>query len=392
MRSRTYLLYPFPFDAQGVSNAAKASNQSSGPVPFRSSVVPHEQLGLSAARDDPHVAQRMIARRRPKKSTAFSRHKQWLKSLSKGINEAREQAAKDAEQAELKYQRLAEQQARFRSKVRGASAFTVKGNANEADAGMEFEQKEGDQSLSDSIVAAVHKTEKSSTKAEQKEKRGKVKIAAEDEGKEAEYGLKIDSYDEEERKEEGTTRTSRPKLSKAQQEKIASRSKPMWAYTAEGKEQEEEEEAEELVDFAKSLNIDEYLDDLELKASLETVKERVKELAAQKKAEQKKRRALERQAALEHARREREERAKETGEGGDNFFTDDFRGDDAESCECLWFGMERYFPSLLAGPPTFPPVPHAFVYQPRVSLQNKKNSQTASIYANRQSRRRRGAV
>jgi hypothetical protein len=79
---------------------------------------------------------------------------------------------------------------------------------------------------------------------------------------------KVSAEDEFEQKQEQN-------LSKAQMKKLKQKKKPMWAMTEEAKDAMEEKEADELLDFAKNLNIDEYLDDFEVRAALEAVQERI---------------------------------------------------------------------------------------------------------------------
>ena len=56
------------------------------------------------------------------------------------------------------------------------------------------------------------------------------------------------------------------------------KSKPAWALTEDQKDQLEDEEADDLMDFANNLDVDKYLDDLEVRAALESVRQRIQEL------------------------------------------------------------------------------------------------------------------
>ena len=62
------------------------------------------------------------------------------------------------------------------------------------------------------------------------------------------------------------------------------RSKPAWALTEEQKEQLEDEEADDLMDFANNLDVDKYLDDLEVRAALESVRQRIQEIVLKMRA------------------------------------------------------------------------------------------------------------
>lgn len=64
-------------------------------------------------------------------------------------------------------------------------------------------------------------------------------------------------------------------LSNKQKEKLTKKSRPAWAMTEEMKEAKEEEDVDKLLDFASSLDFDQYLDDLEVRAALEQVRDRL---------------------------------------------------------------------------------------------------------------------
>lgn len=71
-------------------------------------------------------------------------------------------------------------------------------------------------------------------------------------------------------------------LSAAQKRKLEKNSrsyaKPAWAYTQEGKETAEEEEADELLAFAQSLDFDKYLDNIEVVEAMEAAKAQLEAL------------------------------------------------------------------------------------------------------------------
>jgi len=76
----------------------------------------------------------------------------------------------------------------------------------------------------------------------------------------------------------------KPKLSNLQKKKIASKQKPAWALTEVTREEKEEKEADDLLDFAKDLDFDKYADDFEVRMALEAVRK----VVANKEEEEKK--------------------------------------------------------------------------------------------------------
>jgi hypothetical protein len=66
---------------------------------------------------------------------------------------------------------------------------------------------------------------------------------------------------------------------KARKKETKMKSKPLWAMTAQEKESFEEEEAEDLINFAESLDFDKYMGDLEFKQALDAMKDRTGKLA-----------------------------------------------------------------------------------------------------------------
>ena len=73
-------------------------------------------------------------------------------------------------------------------------------------------------------------------------------------------------FDKEERAE---PKPEKPKVSKADA------SKPKWALTEEKADLVEDDEADELVDFANNLDYDAYIDDLEVRQALSVIRERI---------------------------------------------------------------------------------------------------------------------
>merc|ERR1711998_306515 len=60
--------------------------------------------------------------------------------------------------------------------------------------------------------------------------------------------------------------------------KGSAKQKPAWARTAEEEQEAEEDEAEDLLEFAESLDIDKYMDDYEFNEALAAAKARITEL------------------------------------------------------------------------------------------------------------------
>lgn len=61
--------------------------------------------------------------------------------------------------------------------------------------------------------------------------------------------------------------------------KSASKKKPVWALTEEGVEDREEEEVDDLLNFASGLDFDRYIEDYEVRNAIAAVKDRIAELS-----------------------------------------------------------------------------------------------------------------
>ena len=115
----------------------------------------------------------------------------------------------------------------------------------------------------------------------------------------------------------------------------------MWALTDEAREEKEDEEAEDLVDFARGLDIDQYLGDLEVKVAMEVVKNRVKELKEKQKNDERARRAAAKKQNLEEERKARAAAfAASTGADASGFFfeqkatEDNYEAKEADEGKC----------------------------------------------------------
>ena len=225
----------------GVAAAAhKAVSGGDGNVPFRSAVIPHEPLGLNPSRE----RRAMIRVDRKKKNSALSRHKKWLKQLQKAKEQFQEQAVMEEEARMAKRQKFAAQQAALRAEVRN----TVEDAVDEVDA-LEM------------AATKLAEAEKQNDRAIEEELR-KLNM----------YEQK--NQDEIEEVENKAQNLSRTQLKRANNNK----SKPAWALTEEQKDELEDEEADDLMNFANNLDVDKYLDDLEVRAALESVRQRIQEL------------------------------------------------------------------------------------------------------------------
>ena len=223
----------------GVAAAAhKAISGGDGNVPFRSAVIPHEPLGLNPSRE----RRAMIRVDRKKKNSALSRHKKWLKQLQKAKEQFQEQAIIEENAKEERRKKFAAQQAALRAEVRN----TVEDAVDEVDA-----------------------LEMAATKLAEAEEINDRAIEAE--------MRKLNMY--EQKNQEENEGKEEQILGKAQLKRANNnKSKPAWALTEDQKDQLEDEEADDLMDFANNLDVDKYLDDLEVRAALESVRQRIQEL------------------------------------------------------------------------------------------------------------------
>ena len=69
---------------------------------------------------------------------------------------------------------------------------------------------------------------------------------------------------------------------KTLEKEIKSNEKPKWALTQEEAENQENKEADELLNFVQSLDYDAFIEDLEVRQALEIVKERIEEIKKDK--------------------------------------------------------------------------------------------------------------
>lgn len=274
----------------GVAAAAHGARGSDGKKqPFRSAVVPHEALGLNPARE-----QRRVGLPGPKKNknSALSRHKRWLFQLQKAKEQFRAEAEAKEQQDQDAKRKFAEQQAALRAQVRETLEDAV--DQAEKELAMQDARRER---------LAADREERRRRRREEEEATAEAQFASKyDEGNDdGGTGAGEGMIEREQRREREAAQRRQVAenaedskwfdegkeedngaLSRAQQKKLASRGKPAWAMTAEAKEAAEEREADELLDFANNLDIDDYLDDLEVRAALEAVQDRVSRLREEK--------------------------------------------------------------------------------------------------------------
>lgn len=81
-------------------------------------------------------------------------------------------------------------------------------------------------------------------------------------------------------------------------------SKPMWAKTEKQLKNENDEEAEELIEFAYELDYEKYVEDMEVRQALALIKDRVAELKGEDLVEKRKELEAEREARREEIRSE----------------------------------------------------------------------------------------
>lgn len=227
-----------PFAGVAAAAHKAVGGGSGGNVPFRSAVIPHEPIGLNPSRE----RRAFIKMDRKKKNSVLSRHKKWLKQLQKAKEQFQQQAEEEEQKQENKRMRFAAQQAALRAEVRN----TLEVGVGEADM-ME--------------MAAS-------------------KLADVQDANDREITKEIQKINEYEQKNEENEEQNNSAWRDEQRERQLGdmRSKPAWALTAQQKDVLEDEEADDLMDFAQNLDVDKYLDDLEVRAALESVRNRIRQI------------------------------------------------------------------------------------------------------------------
>uniref|UniRef100_A0A7S3G1D3 Uncharacterized protein n=2 Tax=Palpitomonas bilix TaxID=652834 RepID=A0A7S3G1D3_9EUKA len=178
------------------------------PVPFLSSVVPKEQLGLNPSREtrDMRYSHQGAAGRSRDKHKFLRRHKQWLSEFKKLRDEANDEHDAAMKEKEEKRRKFAEYSSKLRKAIR---------RAEEDPEGVEEELKRKDE-----------------LRKKKQEEKAKSKAA----------------------------------------------SKPAWARTEKDEELAEEAEVDDLLDFAKSLDYNQIIEDVEVRQALKSVRNRIQNL------------------------------------------------------------------------------------------------------------------
>lgn len=216
---------------KGVMLCNRPSDESSkigggavGDEPFRSMVgpCPGEQLGLTPCRNfEPTVKTRGP-------SAALRRHVRWLRELQGQMREEREQVEQDEQEDEVRRQHMKATFDKHREAVR-----------------------------------AMMNNRDEEVKREAAAKKAKAA------GTPGGPGATMPGPFTAEASSEVESHRTKP------QKKAA---KPLWAMTAKEKDHFEEDEADDLINFAENLDFDKYVGDLEFRQALEAVKDRTGKL------------------------------------------------------------------------------------------------------------------
>eukprot|EP00937_MAST-01D_sp_MAST-1D-sp2_P006412 g6412.t1 len=249
----------------GVAATAKAA-QKGGPAPFVTG-VPTEKVGSSVP-----ISKRVVSNR-SKKHTALSRHKKWLHELQSTKEKLEREMTEEEDAKADRRARFMERERQMRQAVRG-----MEDDEEEVDEGAVAEAKDG---------------------GEGAERSG---------AKEGKGGPRAD---EAKARDAGRAEAKAAAPAKAAAQAKGAGARPKWAMTEEqaekADEDQEDEEAERLLDFASSLDFDKYIDDMEVRAMMEQVKNTVDELES----------AIAEEEAEDEAREARDAAAAEGAEGAE---------------------------------------------------------------------------
>ncbi|CAE7640694.1 unnamed protein product [Symbiodinium sp. CCMP2456] len=203
------------------------------PMPFRSAVASNSEVGLRPLRN----YEPTVKKRGP--SAALRRHVRWLRELQEQMREDRNQAEQEEHDEVAKRIKLKTAFDKHREAVRGMM------------------QERSDK----------RREEEATAKAEKAAKAAEAKAAAQ---------------------------SAQPALSEiaraaaaAVEGKVSAKAqsaKPLWAMTAQEKDKFEEDEADDLINFAEGLDFDEYVADLEFRQALGALKDRAGKLMKEQEA------------------------------------------------------------------------------------------------------------
>lgn len=238
----------------GVTAAAKAGAGGESSISFKTG-IPSGILGLNPTK-------RLQPRsKRKKQASAISKHKRWLLSLQQQKREL-ETALEAEEQAKaLKHAKFVAREETMRKEIKQAR----KGRERVEYGVLQPPQMTASDALDAEL--GLFTTAAVPSPTEQPEI---------DEEMDADFFMEEDSTELE------------TKLSEVQQAIVGKRNKPAWAYTEGGREDEEaqaeEEEVDELLEFAKSLDFERFAEDFEVRSALEKLKQRIETLSPRARA------------------------------------------------------------------------------------------------------------
>lgn len=230
-------------------NLGGGGESSGGAVPFLSAVNAPEQLGLN-----PVKKEHLNASKGPTKpkNVVLSNHKRWLHSLQMLKRQLADEEEFLAEEEELKKKRLAHESKKVRDQIRNIKQNMIAPADAEGDAGERAAvSKEG-------MLAELKGKFGKELVSEVLERTGATEQAAPNNNTE------VREVEQEQPLEKTRARSAKQK--------------PAWARTEQEEEVAEDEEVEDLLEFAENLDIDKYMDDYEFQEALAAAKARITEL------------------------------------------------------------------------------------------------------------------
>eukprot|EP00294_Goniomonas_avonlea_P017843 CAMPEP_0114558176 /NCGR_PEP_ID=MMETSP0114-20121206/10232_1 /TAXON_ID=31324 /ORGANISM="Goniomonas sp, Strain m" /LENGTH=453 /DNA_ID=CAMNT_0001743529 /DNA_START=56 /DNA_END=1417 /DNA_ORIENTATION=+ len=208
--------------------------ESGQAMPFSCSIGPmskFEQIGLNPSREERAARLAMESKVAGKiHDDFFSKHKQWLAQLKKDRRRKLEEDQEELQRAEEKKRKFKEYSAKLRDSIRQAKAEEGGVLTQAALEQHQRESAEGVRAERDSKAATPQKSDRSkSSKGKRKEK-------------------------------------------------------PAWAMTEQQLERKEEEDVDDLINFASGLDFNKYINDWEVRSALAAVKDRINNLGTDQNA------------------------------------------------------------------------------------------------------------
>jgi len=227
----------------GAGGRAAASNPNPGtdgkPKPFVAGITKER---VNPRGYDPDVLERKVnAPERSKPVTALAKHKKWLRDLQKQREELKDQMLMETLEKEERRQKFKDNQKAIRDTIRGviSDAGVVRGR--------------------DAIEAAISPRVETSTHSAPVEYASPPRVTYASSSPDATYSSSPPS----------------DHLTSDQRKKLNLKNKPAWAMTESAVAAKENTEAEDLLKFVESLDFENYVDDLEVRAALEAARERI---------------------------------------------------------------------------------------------------------------------